>query len=73
MIRPGMRVRWNDPDKGPCSREGVVKSIVYHNDELVRITMEDGWEAEVCPWELEPVTTTGRAPIKGGSEKTKTK
>lgn len=48
----GDHVTWTDPDAGACSRTGVLSAVEHTNDSAIRISMEDGWEAEVCESEL---------------------
>ena len=57
LILPGMSVRWNDPDNGACSRDGIVaKCTAPIDDEIVVIHMTDGWCCECLMSELEILT-----------------
>lgn len=51
----GDHVTWTDPDDSVCSRTGILKVVDRIGDSDYRITMEDGWEAEVCESELKRV------------------
>jgi hypothetical protein len=52
-----MSVRWNDPDNGACSRDGIVtKCTAPIDDEIVVIHMTDGWCCECLMSELEILT-----------------
>lgn len=50
--KEGDHVTWQDPDDGVCSRTGVLTKVEHLNDSDIRVTMEDGWEAEICESEL---------------------
>ena len=49
----GLRVKWNDPDDGLCSGEGVITSYCDDGDEFVMVKKDDGGEVEALPQELE--------------------
>ena len=52
----GLRVKWNDPDGGQCSGEGVITSYCDDcDDEFVMVRKDDGGEVEALPGELELV------------------
>lgn len=59
---PGLRVRWNDPDGGTCSVEGMITYCSapdpdeWHSDAVIAIALStaDGpWESEVLLGELQ--------------------
>lgn len=62
-LKPGMMVRWKDPDEGKCSRDLKVLSVQAmfepkekpSEEHAVRIKATDGWEAEVLLQELHPL------------------
>ncbi len=53
-LQPGDEVTWNDPDGGTCNHTGIISEIEYFGDDdnFARITMQDGWHAEVMLQEL---------------------
>lgn len=51
-IRPGCKVRWNDPDDGACSRTVDVAKAYLRQDETVLIECQDGTTLECLPGEL---------------------
>jgi len=53
-LQPGDEVTWNDPDDGICNHTGIISEIEYfgEGDSHARITMQDGWHAEVMLKEL---------------------
>lgn len=51
-LHNGDEITWNDPDGGLCSRTGTICEIEYLEDDAVRLTMTDGWHAEVLLQEL---------------------
>ena len=52
-LRPGTRVFWDDPDDGICSKYLVIQLIEWPgDDDVVRITCENGSELECFAQEL---------------------
>ena len=51
-LDPGDIVTWTDPDNDECSRSGAIRDIAWVNEDMVRLTLHDGWSAEVHPNEL---------------------
>jgi hypothetical protein len=60
-LKPGDEVKWNDPDRGLCSRTIKIKQIVileepgdpWQDDTIISIEEEDGGYIEVFAHELE--------------------
>lgn len=52
QLHPGDEVTWNDPDEGKCSRTGIIAQIEFIGDDAARLTLTDGWHAEVLLAEL---------------------
>lgn len=53
-LKPGVRIKWFDPDAGACSVEGVIANLQLA-DHLVLLNLEDGWAGEALASELEIV------------------
>ena len=55
QLKPGIRVFWQDPDNGACSRYVVIKHVEFHG-EIVRLQESDGAVIECFLNELSDAT-----------------
>ena len=56
-LQPGIRVKWYDPDvmdgiENACHKEGVIEKVQV-DENIVLLTLKDGWTSEVLVSELE--------------------